>query len=52
MKKVLILLSLIICGGFLSAQTTMNIYQSNGSVSQIPLSNIDALLILFPILEI
>ena len=43
MKKVIVLLSLIICGGFLSAQTTMNIYQSNGSVSQIPLSNIDSI---------
>jgi hypothetical protein len=43
MKKVLILLSLIIFGGFLNAQTRMNIYQSNGSVSQIPLSNIDSI---------
>ena len=43
MKKVLILLSLIIFGGFLSAQTTMNVYQNDGTVSQFELSTIDSI---------
>ena len=43
MKKLLTLLAICTATTFAVAQTTMNIYQSNGSVLQIPLSSIDSI---------
>jgi len=43
MRKLLTLLALCTAANVAVAQTTMNIYQSNGSVLQIPISTIDSI---------
>ena len=44
MKTQLLFLSLLFAGfASINAQTTMNIYQSNGTVLQIPISSIDSI---------
>ena len=44
MKTQLLFLSILFAGfASLNAQTTMNIYQSNGTVLQIPISSIDSI---------
>tara|TARA_B100001287_G_scaffold73544_1_gene61057 strand:- start:580 stop:2043 length:1464 start_codon:yes stop_codon:yes gene_type:complete len=43
MKKLLTIITLIIAGVGINAQTTMNIHQSNGSVLTLPLNTIDSI---------
>ena len=43
MKKILPIISFIIAGFGINAQTTMNIHQSNGSVLTLPLNTIDSI---------
>ena len=43
MKKILPIISFIIAGFSINAQTTMNIHQSNGSVLTLPLNTIDSI---------
>ena len=43
MKKILSIISFIVAGFSINAQTTMNIHQSNGSVLTLPLNTIDSI---------